>query len=216
MQGAVDLCASIAKRITPLAAWLITGVRTHWLGCEPAKRPRIYFANHNSHGDFILIWSCLPANLRALTRPIAGADYWMKSSFRKFVGCNVFNALLVERAPKGVNRHWMDPITSALEAGSSVIIFPEGTRNTTGNTLLPFKRGIHQLALACPDAELVPVWIENINRVLPKGDVLPVPLICSVTFGTPLHIGPDEPRGAFIQRAEKALLASAPGAGESI
>ena len=210
-----NICAAIGRRITPVLAWAITGVRPHWLGCKPDTRQRIYFANHSSHGDFILIWSCLPTRLQHLTRPVAGADYWLKSPMRKFIGCGVFNALLVERQPKGVSRSWLAQMTAALQSGSSLIVFPEGTRNSTDEVLLPFKGGIHQLALACPDVELVPVWIENINRVLPKGDFLPVPLLCSVTFGAPVHVAADEPRKAFLRRAENALAALAPETGKT-
>jgi hypothetical protein len=52
-------------------ARLITGAQGHWHGCPPKAEQRIYFANHQSHFDWVLIWAALPHELRAVTRPIA-------------------------------------------------------------------------------------------------------------------------------------------------
>lgn len=68
---------SLTTRLILTASWLITAARGIWLACEPVDKQRIYFANHNSHGDFTLIWSVLPRALRRRTRPVAGADYWL-------------------------------------------------------------------------------------------------------------------------------------------
>ena len=64
-------------------ARFVTAVRGNWRDCAPDPRPRVYFANHNSHGDFVLIWTVLPRTLRYLTRPVAGADYWTVSALRR-------------------------------------------------------------------------------------------------------------------------------------
>jgi 1-acyl-sn-glycerol-3-phosphate acyltransferase len=64
-------------------ARLVTGVRGTWAGCLPQTHPRVYFANHNSHGDFVLVWTSLPTALRRLTRPVAGSDYWLKGPLRR-------------------------------------------------------------------------------------------------------------------------------------
>ncbi len=186
---------------------VITGVRGNWLGCTPSTDRRIYFANHVSHGDFVLIWTVLPATLRQRTRPVAGADYWAKGMLRRFVGTAVFDAVLIERDKTA---RATDPIAimiDALDAGSSLILFPEGTRNTTEDALLPFKAGLFHLATQRPLVELVPVWIENLNRVMPKGQFVPVPLLCTVTFGTPLRLAEDEAMTEFLTRARDALLA---------
>jgi 1-acyl-sn-glycerol-3-phosphate acyltransferase len=183
-----------------------TGVQARWRGSEPTTTKRIYFANHTSHGDFVLIWTVLPEALRKATRPVAGADYWTAGKLRTFIGRDVFNAVLIERGKLERDSNPTLPVIAALDEGHSVIIFPEGTRNTTGETLLAFKSGLYRLAKARPDVALVPVWIENLCRVMPKGEFLPVPLLCSVTFGPELKLGENEPRPAFTARMQQALL----------
>lgn len=193
-------------------ARLLTAVQPEWRGIEPvsAKR-RIYYVNHVSHGDFVLLWSVLPPRERYRTRPVAGADYWRRDRLRRFIGERVFNSVLIERNPQ--TRTGPDPIAQmagALDGGASLIIFPEGTRNLGDEALLSFKTGIVRVAQARPEVELVPVWIDNLNRVLPKGALIPVPLMCKVIFGAPLHLAPDEDKAAFLERARDALLALRP------
>lgn len=190
-------------------ARLITAVHARWQGCEPKPTQRIYFANHCSHGDFVLLWTVLPAPLRRNTRPVAGADYWSGSALKRFIGSDVFHSVLIERNPAHRKQNPVVQMTQALDAGDSLIVFPEGTRNTGGTRLLPFKSGLFHLAKARPDIELIPVWISNLNRVLPKGEIIPIPLVCSVTFGSPLARMPEEGKAAFLARAEQCLLALA-------
>lgn len=205
-----QLAAWLVRALTPLLAWAVTGASARWQGCLPDPRQRIYFANHASHGDFILIWSALPEPLRRRTRPVVGADYWGTGRLRPFIGHEVFNAVPVVRGAQGMDHSWMDGLSAALGDGASLILFPEGTRNTGNDILLPFKAGLYHLARAHPGVELVPVWIENARRVLPKGDVLPVPLLCSVTFGEPVAVGDDETKAAFLDRAQDTVLTLAP------
>jgi 1-acyl-sn-glycerol-3-phosphate acyltransferase len=190
----------------------VTGVRALWLGGAPTAAPTLYFANHRSHGDFVLLWACLPPDLRTRTRPVAGADYWNKSALRRFIAGRVFNAVLIDRTgQRGTSAGEPDPveqIAQVLEAGDSVIFFPEGTRNETDEVLLPFKGGLHRLVRRCPQAQFTPVWIDNLHRVLPKGEVIPVPLACLVAFGRPLSkdtLALAE-RDAFLAAARTALL----------
>lgn len=185
---------------------LLTGVQARWQGCAPVPRQRIYFANHSSHADIVLIWAALPMSLREATRPVAGADYWYQTSFRRFVIDRVIRAVLIDRSGK---MNLGDPIgrmETALRGGDSLILFPEGTRNTTDERLLPFKSGLYRLAAACPEVELVPTWIANVGRVLPKGATIPIPLLCSVTFGQPVAQEPGEAKESFLARARSALL----------
>jgi len=189
---------------------LLTGARALWLGCDALPVQRIYFANHSSHGDFVLFWACLPPALQQCTRPVAGKDYWHSSAIKRFLINRVFNGVLVERSsPSEDKNNKLQPLLDALDTGDSLIIFPEGTRNLTEERLLPFKSGLYHLAEARPDVELVPVWISNLSRVMPKGRVLPLPLLCTLSFGEPLTRIEGEDKSAFLLRAQCALLALA-------
>ena len=188
----------------------VTGVRPIWAGSAPYGRQRIYFANHASHGDFILLASCLRPEDRARTRAVAGADYWRKGRLRRFLSGYLLRTVLVERNWVERSQDPMAVMLDALERGESLIFFPEGTRNMTEEPLLRFRSGLYNLAFARPDVELVPCWIENMSRVLPKGAVLPVPLLCRVVFGAPVALAQGEDRKVFLDRARHALLSLAP------
>ena len=205
-----DVGARIVAALIVLFARFITAVRGRWENVEPVDERRIYFANHASHGDFILIWAVLPPRLRQHTRPVAGADYWLKGALRRFIGRDVFNAVLIDRDRASRTEDPVALMAAALDEGASLIVFPEGTRNTSEAPLQPFKSGIYHLAKARPGVELVPVWIDNLNRVMPKGEIVPVPLICTVTFGAPINVGAAESKEDFIAKAEAALLALSP------
>ncbi len=211
----LEFAAHITGSTIALFTRLLTAARVNWVGIEPIQRQRVYFANHTSNADFVLIWTVLPVALRARTRPVAASDYWLKSKLRAFAGRDVFKAVLIDRNPETRPADPVEVMAEALSEGSSLIIFPEGKRNMGPDRLLPFKTGLYHLARAKPEVDLVPVWIENLNHVMPKGEVVPLPLICSVSFGKPLHRARGEGKIAFLARAHEALLAMAPPEGES-
>lgn len=204
----IRLAASATAGAIELFARLITAVRAEWQGVEPAPGQRVYYANHASNGDFVLIWAVLPKRLRDRVRPVAGADYWLAGRIKRFIGRHVFNAVLIDRTGTGPKEGPVNQMAAALDDGSSLILFPEGTRNLTDETLLPFKTGLYHLAKARPDTDFIPVWIDNLNRVMPKGEVVPVPLLCKVTFGAPQRLDGDD-KDAFLTRTRAALLALA-------
>ena len=186
------------------SAKALTGAQCQWIGCGPLDTQRIYFANHSSHLDFILLWSALPPALRKRTRPVAAADYWFHGTLKQFLIRRVFNGVPVERLGRAPGKSPLQPMLDALDEGSSLILFPEGTRGS-GEEAQPFKSGIFHLAKDRPQVELVPVWMENCYRVMPKGSLLPAPLLCSVRFGTPTKLGEDEHKPVFLGRLKKAV-----------
>ncbi|WP_290742400.1 1-acyl-sn-glycerol-3-phosphate acyltransferase [Amaricoccus sp.] len=195
--------------------WLLTGATARWQGVAPDGRQRVYFANHASHLDFVVLWSALPPSVRAATRPVAGADYWNRDALRRFLAGRVFRAVLIERRSGGAPtrdeilasaRAAVAATAAALDDGSSIILFPEGTRGP-GGMPQPFKSGLFHLCCERSGLELVPVWLDNLNRVLPKGEFLPVPLSATATFGAPLRLEPGEERDAFLERMRAALVA---------
>jgi 1-acyl-sn-glycerol-3-phosphate acyltransferase len=191
----------VAGLFLAFLARLITGAQGHWHGSPPKAEQRIYFANHQSHFDWVLIWAALPRDLRAITRPIAARDYWTSSPLKHWITREIFNAVYVSRL-----RQALEPLMEALRNGDSLVIFPEGTRGHAADPA-PFKAGLYHLAEAFPEVQLIPAWIDNVQRVMPKGEVVPVPILCSVTFGAPLQLQPGEDKRAFLDRAREAVMA---------
>ncbi|CAN5848373.1 lysophospholipid acyltransferase family protein [soil metagenome] len=186
-------------------ARLITGAQGHWYGSPPKAEQRIYFANHQSHFDWVLIWAALPRDLRTMTRPIAARDYWTSSPLKHWITREIFNAVYVSRQ-RTDDEDPLEPLMEALRNGDSLVIFPEGTRGSKGDPA-PFKAGLFHLAEAFPDVALIPAWIDNVQRVMPKGEVVPVPILCSVTFGAPLAFERGEDKREFLDRARAAVMA---------
>jgi 1-acyl-sn-glycerol-3-phosphate acyltransferase len=197
------------------AAKLLSGAYVRWAGCAPEARQRIYFANHTSHLDFVVVWASLPGAVRALTRPVAARDYWDRGLVRRYLAARVFNALLIDRPggaqvvaagePSQAPRQIVESMANAMGDQYSLILFPEGTRGT-GETVGEFKGGLYYLCATKPGLELVPVYIENLNRILPKGQFLPVPLMSRVTFGPPIGLREGEAKRDFLERAREAVL----------
>lgn len=195
------------RALITLATRLLTGTRANWIGCEPfASRPRVYFANHASHFDFMLLWSALPPGERKRTRPAAARDFWEANRTRRWLASQVFRAVLIEREHVTRANHPMKQLALILQQGESLILFPEGTRQKSGQ-VGEFRSGLYHLANTCPEVDLIPVYLQNLNRVLPKGEILPVPIMCSASFGAPLPRDDDEGKRAFLDRARQAVLA---------
>ena len=184
---------------------LLVGAYARWVGSAPGPAQRIYFANHTSHIDTLAIWSSLPRALRRRTRPIAARDYW-GSGLKKYIATRGFGAVLIDRTRENPESDPLEPLRAALREGDSLIIFPEGTRGTSA-TPAAFRSGLFRLAGEFPTVELIPVYLDNLHRSLPKGAVLPVPVVCTVRFGAALALQPGESKEAFLARARDAVIA---------
>jgi 1-acyl-sn-glycerol-3-phosphate acyltransferase len=182
----------------------LCGVSPRWLHPPVVDGPAVYFANHTSHLDAVAIYASLPKALRRRTHPVAAQDYWDTTPLRRFLATRVLQAVLIERHDARKALASLKRLTALLAQGEALIIFPEGTRNESTDPQ-PFKSGLFRLWRQCPDVPFIPVYLENLNRVLPKGEILPVPLLGSVTFGTPVNYPPGTSRNDFLERSQHAL-----------
>jgi len=198
------MSANLTGTLLALTARLISGASVRWVDCHPDPCQRVYFANHTSHLDALVLWSALPPAVRALTRPVAAKDYWDKGVLRRYIATRVFDALLIDRKQIKVHQSPVDLMLKSIGSTHSLIVFPEGHRNTDSE-IEEFKSGLYYLAKKRPDLELVPVHIDNLNRVLPRGEFLPVPLLSCITFGPPLWLERGEAKGDFLFRAREAV-----------
>lgn len=195
---------NLTAPVLAFIAKLISGATIRWIDCQPDTCQRVYFANHTSHLDALVLWATLPREVRALTRPVAAKDYWEAGAVRRHMA-KVFNAILIDRKRVKVHQSPVDQMLREIGDKYSLIVFPEGGRSVDGE-LGEFKSGLYYLGKKRPDLELVPVYIDNLNRVLPRGEVLPVPLLSCITIGPPIWLETGEPKAEFLQRARKAIL----------
>ena len=196
--------ANITGTTLAWAARFLSGASVRWIDCQPDSCQRVYFANHTSHLDAVVLWSALPAEIRALTRPVAAKDYWNRGAIRRYLATQVFNALLIDRTEIKVHQSPVDIMIKEIADKYSLIVFPEGGRSS-GEEIGEFKSGLYYLCKKRPDLELIPVHIDNMNRILPRGEILPVPLLSCITFGAPIWLERGEPKGNFLQRARDSV-----------
>jgi 1-acyl-sn-glycerol-3-phosphate acyltransferase len=204
----------VAAMIAAVAR-LISGVQVRWVDSEPDARQAVYVANHSSHLDFVVLWSSLPAEVRAVTRPVAAQDYW-NAGLRRALAVNVFRAVLVARhaakseaeneaiGASADPRLAIEHMLEAMGDTDSLILFPEGTRGT-GEEVARFKSGLYYLCQQRPGLRMIPAYLNNLNRILPKGEFLPVPFISKLTFGPAIILVPGESKPAFLERARAAV-----------
>lgn len=195
-QVTVPVLAAIAK--------ILSGATVRWIDCEPDTCQRIYFANHTSHLDALVLWASLPKNIRNLTRPVAAVDYWQGGPVRRYIA-TVFDVLLIDRKKVKVHNSPIDMMIREIGNKNSLIVFPEGSRNPSGQ-MSEFKSGLFHLAKKRPDLELMPVYIDNLNRVMPKGEFLPVPLLSCISIGAPIWLELGETKAEFLKRARQSVL----------
>ena len=195
---------AIMRNALAVAAQFLSGASSRWVDSQPDTCQRIYFANHSSHLDALVVWSALPSNVRAVTRPVAAKDYWTRGRVRSYLATRVFNAMLIDRTEIKVHNSPIDLMLREIGQQYSLIVFPEGSRGD-GLDIGEFKSGLYHLGKKRPELELIPVYIENMNRILPRGKVLPVPLLSCITFGPPMWLESGEPKNIFLARARAAV-----------
>ncbi len=195
---------NFTRHFLALLARFLSGASVRWIDSQPDTCQRIYFANHTSHMDAVVIWSSLPRQVRALTRPVAAKDYWMGGPIRRHLANRVFNTILIDRTEIKVHQSPVDLMIREIGDIHSLIVFPEGSRSVTGE-MGEFKSGLYYLCKKRPDLEMIPVHIDNMNRILPRGEVLPVPLLTCVSFGPPIWLETGEGKNHFLRRARNAV-----------
>ena len=194
------------SQILQMLVRVLVGAYPRWIGCKPIAKQRIYIANHTSHIDAVAIWTALPPELQKTTHPVAAWDYWANNKIKKYITTQGMNAVYIKRTrEEGSNEDPLQPLCDSLATGDSLILFPEGTRNKEA---LPqtFKSGIYHLAKRFPHVEIVPVYLENLSRIMPKGEFWPVPLACTARFGTPLYFREEESKDEFLERARQGVI----------
>lgn len=195
------LLVAVAK---PLARFF-TGADVIGREHLPVKGPAIVAANHNSHVDTLLLLSIFPAKTLSCVRPAAAADYFLKDPMMSWFSRNIIGIVPVARDRARSGEDILAPAREALAAGDIIVVFPEGTRGEASDDMGKLKGGVARLAEAFPEAPVTPVWIQGAGRVLPKGEIVPVPMNCAVVVGPPLHW--EGKRTAFMDALREALLA---------
>ncbi len=171
----------------PFLAFFI-GLRIKGRENLPGRFPFLLVANHTSHLDTLSLLALFPASDLWRVRPVAAADYFEVNHLVSALTRTLFNTLPIPR--KGISRE-NDPrkiLKEALLRGEGLIIFPEGTRGMHQKGMSPFKKGAAHVIQGSKDLPVVPVYLENMGRSLPKGEWIPVPFFCTVTVGRPLTL----------------------------
>ncbi len=198
------MVARITGAILAAIARVLSGASIRWIDSQPDPCQRIYFANHTSHLDALVVWSSLPSSIRTITRPVAAKDYWNAGGVRRYLATRVFRALLIDRTDIKVHKNPVDVMIREIGNRDSLIVFPEGGRSP-GPEIGEFKSGLYYLCKRRPDLELIPVHIDNMNRILPRGEFLPVPLLTCISFGPPMWLEAGEAKTDFLCRAREAV-----------
>lgn len=172
------------------------------------KGPCIVVANHNSHLDAPLLMTMFPIRRIAHTHPVAAADYFGKTAWRRTIVMIGMNAMGIERTA-GPGRDVLQPTIEALTAGESLIFFPEGSRGEPG-VVGAFKPGIGKIVKSVPGVLVLPVFLAGAERSLPRGVSVPLPLGIDVTIGKPRAYSPLLDARAIAEMIRADVLALAP------
>ena len=172
-----------ALAIRPFMA-LFIGLRVRGREHLAQTEPFILIANHSSHLDTISLLSLFPLNRLRRVRPVAAADYFERNAFVSLLTRTLFNILPIARKNITSENNPLRRMRDAIEAGDSIIIFPEGTRGS-GSEMGEFRSGVAHLIDKMPGVPVVPAYLVNMGRSLPKGEFIPVPFFCEIRIGAP-------------------------------
>jgi 1-acyl-sn-glycerol-3-phosphate acyltransferase len=202
----MKLFNTFAKKTLITAARIVSGATILWYESQPDDScQRVYFANHTSHLDALVIWAALPPSIRDKTRMVAAKDYWDAGPVRRYISRSLLKAVLIERENVSFKNTPVKIMADEIQHEYSLILFPEGGRSQDG-TLGEFKSGLFYLCKRRPDLELIPIYLNNLNSILPRGKKLPVPMLSRVIFGPPMWLEMDERKEPFLERARNAVL----------
>jgi len=166
---------------------LFIGLRVRGRESLNASSPFILIANHSSHLDTVSLLSLFSIRRLRNIRPVAAADYFERNRLISKFSRIAFNILPIARKNISAENNPLRQMQAAIEAGYSLIIFPEGTRST-GDEIGPFKTGVAHLLERMPGLPVVPAYLVNMGRSLPKGEFIPVPFFCEIRLGAPLLV----------------------------
>jgi 1-acyl-sn-glycerol-3-phosphate acyltransferase len=189
---------------------VVLGLNVRNLKNLPRSGPAIVVANHNSHLDTFVLMTLFPLSLQHRLRPVAAADYFLRNRVLAWFTLNIVNMIPLDR--KRVGKRGEDPLedcAKALAAGEILLVYPEGTRGET-EALVKFKGGVARLKEQFPDVPVVPVYMQGLNRALPKGEIALVPVVVDVFVGEAVAWSGSRP--AFTQALQESVTALAAAA----
>lgn len=194
----------LIKLIFYLVAKIVIGKPNHQLRSLDSY-PVIYYANHSSNLDSIIIWLSLTSEERQNTCFIGASDYWDKGIIRKYVLQYIFNGKTIQRKGSLFSNNPINILENILIEGKSIVIFPEGTRNLISEDIQDFKSGLYHLAKKMPNIPLIPIYLSNTQKMMPKGTFIPLPIICQSYFGSAFFFTPNENKLLFLTNAKAKI-----------
>lgn len=163
--------------------YIVLGVNVRNAQNIPRKGPAILIANHNSHIDTLILMSLFPIEMINKVNPVAAADYFFNTKFRRFVFKNLIGSIALKRhCEKFYREDIFSELTQKLKEEHIIILYPEGTRGND-NEIQEFKNGIAHIAKANPEVPIIPIYINGPDKILPKYDNLIVPFISDIYVG---------------------------------
>ncbi len=200
------LLAFHAAFVRPVVRWFV-GVRYRRKGFVP-EGPCLVVSNHNSHLDAAVLMTLFPMRRLPHAHPVAAADYFGKTWFRRTVAMMLMNGIPIERTPRA-GEDPLQPMIAALESGEALIFFPEGSRGEPG-VVAPFRSGVGRLVQAVPGLLIVPVFLSGPERVWPRGQAVPLPLGIDANVGKPRTYASDGEAREIAESVRRDVLALAP------